>query len=487
MIINPIDNVAVAASPVSAGELLDSVTAEENIPFGHKMAIRDIEKGENIIKYGYPIGHASRDIKKGEWVHSHCLETNLGDVIEYDCYNGENPTDFKPCERTFNGYVRSDGRVGIRNEIRIIPTVGCVNSTAQKIAELANERYGELCDGIFALTHPYGCSQLGDDLAMTQKALAGLVLHPNASGVLILSLGCENNNLKEFLPKLGDYDKDSIKTLITQNEDDEIEKALEIIGELAKRASRQKRTAVPLSELTIGFKCGGSDGFSGITANPLCGRITDRHTSVGGKAILTEVPEMFGAETILMKRARDEETFDKTVSMINNFKNYYIRHNQVVYENPSPGNKDGGITTLEEKSLGCIQKGGTATVCDVLEYGEQCRRNGLSLLTGPGNDIVSCTNLAVSGASLILFTTGRGTPLGAAVPTLKISTNSDLAKRKANWIDFDAGKLLDGASFDELTDELIEKIIRIANGEEKTKNELNGYREIAIFKDGVTL
>lgn len=487
MIINANDNVAVAASAVNKGEVFHAVTALDKIPFGHKMALHDIKKGENIIKYGYPIGHASRDIQTGEWVHSHCLETNLSDIIAYDCYNGENPPQFKSCERTFNGYVRADGRVGIRNEIWIIPTVGCVNNTALKIAKLANERYAELCDGVYAFTHPYGCSQLGDDLQMTQKALAGLAQHPNASGVLLLSLGCENNNLNEFLPKLGDYDKEAIRTLITQKEEDEIETALQIIGELAERADRQKRRAVPLSELTIGFKCGGSDGFSGITANPLCGRITDRHTVSGGKAVLTEVPEMFGAETILMKRAKDRETFNKTVSMINDFKNYYIRHGQVVYENPSPGNKDGGITTLEEKSLGCIQKGGTATVCDVLQYGEQCRSAGLNLLTGPGNDIVSCTNLTISGASIILFTTGRGTPLGAPVPTLKIATNSELAKRKSNWIDFDAGRILDGISLEESADELTDKIIRIANGEEQTKNEQNGYREIAIFKDGVTL
>ncbi|MDD6276898.1 MAG: altronate dehydratase family protein [Clostridia bacterium] len=487
MIINFKDNVAVAVRALKKGEILDGVAVLEDVPFGHKAALKDIKKGEDIIKYGYPIGHAKRDIQKGEWVHSHCIETNLSDITEYDCYNGENRPDLLPCERMFKGYVRPDGRIGIRNEIWIIPTVGCVNSAAVQIARLANERYSQLCDGVFAFTHPYGCSQLGDDMKMTQKALAGLANHPNASGVLLLSLGCENNNLNEFLPQLGNYDKEAVRTLVIQDEGNETEKALEIIGELAERACKQKRVSVPLSKLTIGFKCGGSDGFSGITANPLCGKITDRHTSFGGKAILTEVPEMFGAETILMKRATNRSTFDKAVSMINNFKNYYIRHGQTIYENPSPGNKDGGITTLEEKSLGCVQKGGTAPVCDVLEYGEPCRSAGLNLLTGPGNDIVSCTNLTVSGANIILFTTGRGTPLGAPVPTLKISTNSDLATRKPNWIDFDAGRLLSGISLDELADELTEKIIRIASGEETTKNEQNGYREIAIFKDGVTL
>lgn len=481
------DNAAVALEPLKKGQQAMGITLKDDIAFGHKFALSGIKKGENVIKYGYPIGSASQNIEEGEWVHSHNLKTNLSDIVDYTYSPDKGSSSLLKSDDSFKGYLRRDGSVGIRNEIWVIPTVGCVNKTAQLICEKANKLFSNKCDGVFAFTHPYGCSQLGDDHKNTQKILSGLAKHPNAAGVLLLSLGCENNNLNEFLPVLGDYDKLRIRTLITQNEDDEIQAGLKIIQQLADNASKLKRESFPLSRLTIGFKCGGSDAFSGITANPLCGRLTDRLASSGGKVILTEVPEMFGAETILMNRAKNRNVFNSIVSMINDFKAYFIRHNQPVYENPSPGNKDGGITTLEEKSLGCIQKGGKVPVNAVLNYGESCVEQGLNLLTGPGNDIVSCTNLTASGAHMVLFTTGRGTPLGAPVPTLKISTNSSLAKKKENWIDFNAGKILDGESFEKLTDELVQKVIRIANGEEKTKNEINGYREIAILKDGVTL
>ncbi|MDF3003403.1 MAG: uxaA, partial [Bacillota bacterium] len=387
---------------------------------------------------------------------------------------------------TFEGYLRKDGQVGIRNEIWIIPTVGCVNKTAEKIQNGAQEQFGHLCDGVFAYPHPYGCSQMGDDQEQTQKILAGLVRHPNASGVLVLGLGCENNHIKVFKNYLGSFDHERVEFLETQSVPDEIESALELIGKLARRAAQESRQTVGSDRLILGFKCGASDAFSGITANPLCGRITDEITAQGGSAILTEVPEMFGAETILMERAVNEEVFHQMVFMINDFKEYYTSHNQVIYENPSPGNKEGGITTLEEKSLGCIQKGGSAEVNAVLNYGEQCVKKGLNLLTGPGNDIVSCTNMTASGAHMILFTTGRGTPLGAPVPTIKISSNSALAEKKAGWIDYNAGNILEGGSFEESTEELMDLILRVASGK-KTKNEEHGYREIAIFKSGVTL
>ena len=484
--INKEDNVALCVEKIEKGDIVMGVTALEDIPFGHKMALEDIKNGENIIKYGNPIGHAERDIKKGEWVHSHNLKTNLDGFLDYTYL----PTDIPKMEseeRFFDGYLRSDGSVGIRNEIWIIPTVGCVNKTAELICKKANELYGGMCDGIFAYTHPYGCSQLGDDMEYTQKILKGLALHPNALGVLLLSLGCENNNLDVFLPTLGDYDKEKIKTLVAQNEDDEIHEALEIIKKLCEKASKEKRQKISVSKLKIGFKCGGSDAFSGVTANPLCGRVTEKFVSYGSSVILTEVPEMFGAETLLMNRAKNEKVFDSAVKMVNDFKSYFKRHGQTVYENPSPGNKKGGITTLEEKSLGCIQKGGKAAVTAVLDYGEECRESGLNLLTGPGNDMVSVTNLTASGAHIILFTTGRGTPLGAPVPTIKISSNTPLYEKKKNWIDFNAGEVLNGESFDALCESLTEKIIAVASGKEKTLNEQNGYKEIAIFKDGVTL
>ncbi len=456
MIINKLDNVDI------------------NLENGHKYALCDIKCGEDVIKYGNPIGHATADIKRGEHIHTHNMKTNLAGELTYE-FSG----DFPPMARlesgkTFLGYVRKNGEVGIRNDIWIVNTVGCVNKIAKRLAELT---------GAFYFEHPYGCSQLGGDHATTQKILAGLVHHPNAGGVLILGLGCENNNIEEFKKAIGEYDPERVRFLNSQDCEDEIEEGVRIINELKVYAASFKREPVSISKLKIGLKCGGSDGLSGITANPLVGRLSDRVIAAGGSCGLTEVPGMFGAEHLLMKRAVSREVFDKTVSLINDFKAYFIAHGQVVYENPSPGNKAGGITTLEEKSLGCVQKGGSAEVVDVLTYGDSLTKNGLSLLNGPGNDIVAVTNLTAAGVHMVLFTTGRGTPLGGAVPTVKIATNRALAEKKQGWIDFDASPTLDGS---DLSDVLLDYIISVASGEE-TKNEKNGYREISIFKDGVTL
>ena len=451
---------------------LDNV--DINLEDGHKYALRDIKAGENIIKYGNPIGHATCDIRAGEHVHTHNVKTNLSGNLEY-VYE---PVFYDiPAEeqgRTFMGYVRENGDVGIRNEIWIVNTVGCVNKVSQRLAELTGARY---------FPHPFGCSQLGDDQTVTQKILRGMVNHPNAAGVLVLGLGCENNNIEVFKKVLGEYNPERVRFLNTQDVDDDIEAGVAIINELKAYAAKFERKPVPVSKLRIGLKCGGSDGYSGITANPLVGRLSDKVIAMGGSCVLTEVPEMFGAEHLLMQRCESREVFDKTVSLINDFKDYYTRHNQVIYENPSPGNKKGGITTLEEKSLGCVQKGGLSKVVDVLDYGDTLTKNGLSLLNGPGNDIVAITNLMAAGVHIILFTTGRGTPVGGPVPTVKIATNHSLAERKKNWIDFDASPTLEG---NPLTDELFEYVVSVAEGKE-TCNELHDYREISIFKDGVTL
>ncbi|HOB36700.1 MAG TPA: altronate dehydratase family protein [Candidatus Avimonas sp.] len=450
---------------------------EVSLETGHKTALTDIKEGENIIKYGFPIGRATRDIKKGELVHTHNLKTNLEGVVEYTYTPREIKEQETDCVRTFMGYQREDGSVGIRNEVWIINTVGCVNKVAQRIAEKT---------GAESFAHPFGCSQLGDDFEYTQKILKGLVNHPNAAGVLVLGLGCENNNIEVFKKFVGEVSKDRVKLLCAQDSEDEIAEGIEIVKRLQKYADTFKRREIPVSRLKVGLKCGGSDAFSGITANPLVGRFSDILTSCGGSTVLTEVPEMFGAETILMERAQNKEVFDKIVRLINDFKNYFLRHNQVIYENPSPGNKAGGITTLEEKSLGCIQKGGSSAVVDVLDIGDTVVKSGLNLLNGPGNDIVATTNLTASGAHLILFTTGRGTPVGAPVPTVKISSNSRLFESKPGWIDFDAGALLSGKSLEQLSVELFDYVLSVASGE-RTRNEINGYKEISIFKDGIIL
>ena len=439
-----------------------------NLENGHKYAIYDIAKDDKIIKYGFPIGIAKENIKADEHIHTHNLKTALSGEQEYT-YMPENIEVKAEEPIMISAYQRKNGDIGIRNDIWIIPTVGCINGTANALAQKT---------GAFAFTHPYGCSQLGDDLLVTQKILCNLIKHPNAGGVLVLGLGCENNNITELKKILGEYDAQRIKFLNAQDCEDELAEGVKIISELQKQGEKDKRTAVPISMLKIGLKCGGSDGLSGITANPLVGRITDEVISMGGTCVSTEVPEMFGAEQILMNRCVDETVFNDTVNLINHYKNYIISHNQPVSENPSPGNKEGGITTLEEKSLGCVQKGGRAPVTAVLDYGDTAKKAGLNLLNGPGNDMVAVTNLTAAGCHLILFTTGRGTPLGAPVPTIKIATNTNLANKKKNWIDFDA-KLKN-------EDDLFSLIVESANGKE-TKNEKNGYREIAIFKDGVTL
>ncbi len=442
-----------------------------NLETGHKIALSDIEKGADVIKYGYPIGFATEDIKKGENVHSHNMKTKLGDILNYE-YTPR--FEFLPERepREINAYVRKNGDIGIRNDIWIVPTVGCVNPIAKQLSEKT---------GAITCSHPYGCSQLGDDNKITQLVLKGLILHPNAGGVLVLGLGCENNNIAEMKKILGETEDERIRFLNIQDCEDEIAEGVKIINELKETASRDKREKVPVSALRVGLKCGGSDGFSGITANAVVGRVTDKLCSMGASAALTEVPEMFGAEQVLFERCVNEDVFNKSVKLINDFKQYFRNHGQPVSENPSPGNKEGGITTLEEKSLGCVQKGGTAPVVDVLDYGERVKTKGLSLLNGPGNDIVSVTNLTAAGCHMVLFTTGRGTPLGGMVPTVKIASNDVIAEKKKHWIDFSAF-----GDRESKAEGLLDLVCRVADGEQ-TKNEIYGNREIAIFKDGVTL
>lgn len=487
--ISELDNVAVALHPIAAGEEITaggiSVKALEDIPQGHKIALRPIEKGENIIKYGFPIGHATEAAAPGSWMHTHNVKTNLEGEMEYTYHpNLTFPKRVEP--ETFMGFKRKDGRAAIRNEIWIIPTVGCVNDVAKKMVRDNQDLVTGTVEGLYTFPHPFGCSQTGEDHAQTRKLLAALVRHPNAAAVLVLSLGCENLTHEQFLAELGDYDKDRVKFLICQDVEDEFEEGRRLLKECAEYAAQFKREPIPVSELVVGMKCGGSDGLSGITANPTVGRFSDMMAARGGSTVLTEVPEMFGAEGFLMNRCVNEEVFDKAVHMINGFKHYFISHNEVVYDNPSPGNRQGGITTLEDKSCGCVQKGGTAPIMDVIGYGDPVVTKGLNMLYGPGNDLVSATAMTAAGAHMILFTTGRGTPFGAPAPTLKLATNSQLAAKKKGWIDFDAGPIADGESIDDAAKRLMDLVIEVAGGK-LTKAEEKGFREISIFKDGVVL
>ncbi len=508
--INDNDNVVVALNAIPQGETITvevsgadvRITAQEEIPAGHKMAVCPIPAGGEVIKYGYRIGNAKEDIPAGAWIHTHNVGTALGDLLEYsydpvaavaEAQNAAEGAAAKGAavkdsteDVTFMGFKRPDGKVGVRNEIWIIPTVGCVNNVATAIAKQANAFVKGTVEEVIAFPHPYGCSQMGDDQEHTRAILADLINHPNAGGVLVLGLGCENSNIDVLKPYIGDYDENRVKFLVAQESEDEIADAVELIKGLIDYAAGFEREPISVSKLVIGMKCGGSDGLSGITANPLVGRFSDLLISRGGTTILTEVPEMFGAETILMNRCANEELFHKTVDLINDFKNYFKSHNQTIYENPSPGNKKGGISTLEDKSLGCTQKSGSALVRGVLQYGERVQTPGLNLLSAPGNDLVAATALAAAGAHIVLFTTGRGTPFASPVPTVKISTNSRLANKKANWIDFNAGVLVEDKSMAEEAQHLFDYVVEVASGRQVCSEEA-GFHDMAIFKQGVTL
>lgn len=494
--INAADNVAIAlVEDLSRGETVvvgqQEVVLQDDIACGHKFALQDMAMGDNVIKYGYPIGHLTRPVRRGEWIHSHNLSTNLQDNLEYQ-YNPlstlcQTETSINDAPSVM-GYLRKDGQMGIRNELWVVPTVGCVNGQAQAIVErVKRECDCSQLDDVRAFTHNYGCSQLGEDHANTQRALAALIKHPNAGGVLVLGLGCENNQIASLRELLGDWDCERVRFLVAQQVEDEVEEGFKLCSELVEEMRGDKREPLPLSLLRVGLKCGGSDGLSGITANPLVGQFSDWLISRGGTTVLTEVPEMFGAETILMNRAADRSVFDSTVKLINDFKEYFRSYNQPIYENPSPGNKSGGITTLEEKSLGCVQKGGSQAVVDVLRYCAPIKRSGLNLLQASGNDLVASSALALSGCQIVLFTTGRGTPFGTVVPTMKISTNSHLARFKAGWIDFDVGVMVEPqVDVQQVLDQLVDEVLAVVNGKE-LKHEQAGFKELAIFKSGVTL
>ncbi len=487
ILIHPDDNVVVALQPLQPGTLLQDIglTVQEAIPAGHKIALRTLPEGTPVIKYGLPIGTTTRAVAQGGHVHTHNLQTMLSGELTYR-YAPKNPVLANMPARTFMGYRRKFGRAGVRNELWIIPTVGCINDVTRSLRQRAQELVGGAVESVNVFEHPFGCSQMGDDQEDTRTILADLAVHPNAGGVLVVGLGCENSPVDVIRSAMPPFDESRVRFMVLQDVEDELETGMQLLQELAETMQNDKREEISAEELIVGLKCGGSDGLSGITSNPLIGGFSDRLIAMGGSTILTEVPEMFGAETLLMERCETEAVFRDTVGMINSFKRYYEEHNQPIYDNPSPGNKQGGISTLEDKALGCTQKSGSAVVRDVQPYGGRVQKAGLTLLSAPGNDMVSTTALAAAGAQIILFSTGRGTPFGGPVPTVKIASNSQLATKKKSWIDFDAGRLLTTHAMDQLTDELMDFLLTVASGK-PTHNELNDYRGIAIFKTGVTL
>ena len=487
--INPADNVAVALSPLERGDhtvgLVSEIVVAEVIPQGHKIALSPIASGEPVIKYGSPIGWATQPIAAGCHIHTQNLRTGLGDMLRYDYQPAVTPLSPLPSD-TFQGFLRKDGRAGVRNDIWILPTVGCVNGIAEELARLASPHVHGSAGKVIAFPHPYGCSQMGEDQDTTRIVLADLALHPNAGGVLLLGLGCENSGIEQIKPYMGSFDESRIRFLVCQDCEDELEAGLALLRELIDHAAADSRAPISTDKLIVGLKCGGSDGLSGITANPAIGGFSDLLIAKGGSTILTEVPEMFGAETLLMARCESRSLFEKTVDLINGFKQYYEDNHQPIYENPSPGNKAGGISTLEDKALGCTQKSGTAPVRDVLSYGERVTTQGLNLLGSPGNDLVSATALAAAGAQIVLFSTGRGTPFASPVPTVKISSNTAISRHKKGWVDFDAGRAVEGASISDISQELYDFVLSIASGK-NAKHEDANIHDMAIFKRGVTL
>lgn len=490
IVLAPGDMVCVAAHPIHRGDTVrvgdETLTVLDDVPRGHKIALTDIPEGANVRKYGFEIGHATRPIKRGEWVHTHNLATNLGDNLSYEYHPTSNTVKPGKPTTTFQGYRRANGKVGIRNDLYIVPTVGCIDGLVETMARMFTSKHNGngSFDSVIVARHPYGCSQLGGDLLWTQECLRGIVEHPNAGGVLIVGLGCENNQMSLFTAGLNNIDPNRIRTMICQEEDDELDRAAQLLEELNEQAKFDEREPIPMNELTVGVECGGSDGMSGITANPMVGRFAEWLVSQGGSVVLSEVPEMFGAETVLMSQARDEHVFHDIVDLINNFKGFFRKYGEKISENPSPGNKAGGITTLEDKSLGCIRKGGRCEVEDVIPYGKRVKEHGLSLMQTPGNDMVSTTAKGSAGCNLILFTTGRGTPFGCFVPTLKIATNTPLAMKKKRWIDFNAGRLLD-EPMDQVDAEFRQLVMEVINGRQ-TCNERNAMQETVIFKDAPT-
>lgn len=484
--INPKDDVIILLKDCKKGETIDSITLLDDVKMGHKVANHDMSKGHHLIKYGNVIGILTEDVKKGQWIHSHNLKTSLGEETPVYKYVKHESVKVSPSLKTWKGFLRDNGEAGTRNDFYLLPTVGCVNNILEVLKEKFVELHPEIKGQLKVLDHPYGCSQLGDDLKNTAKILSSLVHNPNCGGCLIVGLGCENNRMEDFLKYLGEVDSKRVKHYLLQEHEDEIGYGLSLMEEIYSIMRNDKRTVLPLSKIKLGLKCGGSDGFSGLSGNPLLGLVSDVIGASGGKVALTEVPEMFGAEQSLMNRAKDEKTFSKVVDLINNFKAYYARNNQPCYENPSPGNKDGGITTLEEKSNGCVLKGGDLEVEDVLDVGERITANSLTLVNGPGNDLVASTNLAAAGCNIMFFTTGRGTPFSTVIPTIKVGTQHRISTFKKDWIDFDAGKLLDEDMY-KVRDELLDLLIEVASGEKLAKGERNDRSLIAIFKTGVTL
>lgn len=492
----PQDTVALATSELKKGQTVtvdgETITLLDDIPNAHKIALKDFETGEAVRKYDNIIGYASKPIKKGEWIHSHNEVTGLGKSKEYT-YDF-NPISIFPGEsdKTFMGYDRADGGAGIRNHLAIISTVFCANGPLRKLARMAEAKYPatENFDGIIAFDQEFGCSQTGKDLVTTCKIIAGIAKNANFGGVLLVSNGCEMAIPSVLEQYMGDYDKKRIRTLTLQEVEDEFTAGMELIDEIMEEMKDDKRTPININRLHIAMNCGGSDGYSGITANTLLGTLCDTLVKEGAIMNMTEVPEMMGAEHILMNRAADKSIFDDIVKMMYDYDAYFARYGEKAADNPTQGNKAGGLTTLEEKSLGCIQKGGHCAVMEVLEYGERATKNGFVLVSGPGNDLAGVSGQIAAGAVLTIFTTGRGTPCGFAGPTFRLASNTALATRKSNWIDYDAGRLLTAKTPEEveaLNKELYDAIMATVNGQYRTRTEENGYYILGALKDGVTL
>jgi altronate hydrolase len=493
ILLHPGDNVVIARVAVGAGQSVEAgpftLTARDFIPPGHKLAIKGIASGEPVYRYGNLIGFATRPIEPGQHVHEH----NLG--YKEVQTEGEAPM-LAPerrilhSTRSFLGFQRHDGRVGTRNYIAVVAASNCAAYTSELIAEsFADEALPASVDGIVAFPHGEGCGMsIGPDSEQLQRTLKGVLDHPNVSAALILGLGCEVNQISHYLGKAGDNAPATLQGLTMQETGGTrgaVESARRHLRQFVERAAEEKRSETPASKIVLGLNCGGSDSFSGITANPALGHCSDLIVEQGGTVVLAETTEIFGAEHLLTRRARSPEIAAKLLRTIENYKAYLRQFGGSFNDNPSPGNKEGGLTNILEKSLGAVAKAGTSTLEDVLNFAERIEASGFLFMDTPGYDPVSITGLAAGGVNLIAFTTGRGSAIGFPnIPVVKIASNSNTFRRMRDNMDVNAGRIADGqASIPEVGAEIFELLLRVASGE-RTCAERIGHHEFAPWRIG---
>ncbi len=495
ILLSPDDNIGVARRDLRCGLQITTprgvIALQESIPMGHKAALCGIPRGGSVYKYAQVIGRARRPIECGEWVHVHNLELAHGQgTLEYAVESPRPPELPDGLPRMFLGYRRGDGRVGTRNHVVVVPTSNCSSHVCERIAEEVRKEAEDGVDGVFAVPHTDGCAQhTGPDIEQLERTLKGIIAHPNVCAALVVALGCEVNSLTRYcgpgMETIYGKPAAALEIQASGGTVKAVAAGVAKVHSLVEAAASCPRTEEPVGHLTIGLNCGGSDAFSGISANPALGYASDLLVGAGGTVVLAETPEIYGAEQVLTRRAADIKTGKELVRIIERYCEYAARFGATMDSNPAPGNLRGGITNIVEKSLGAVMKGGTTTLNGVIDYAERIAGKGLIVMDTPGYDPVSITGLAAGGCNLIAFTTGRGSGIGfPIVPVLKIASNSRIFRLMADNMDVNAGDILDGNSdIREKGIEIYRQIVRAASGE-RTRSEILGHREFAPWRIG---